>query len=201
MGGKTHSSDAQLALEQIRKTPQVRAIGEYLSYCRTKYIYPLNLDYYWKRYGFRKVLTYRKLRRRTAAEYGLRPMHFRSGKRLPWEFIRLDPWEMPYLYWAAARARKGIVETGRFYGGSTLVMALANSTVPVFSIDIAPKDDDSLRVLLSKRGIGTNARLIVGDSQRGEFGDIPDGAFDLLFVDGDHSFEGCLGDLEKSKTR
>ena len=114
---------------------------------------------------------------------------------LPPEFIRLDPWEAEYLFLVASLARKGIVEIGRHNGGSTFLLACANSEVPIWSIDIAPQDDDRLRRLLAEHGVGRNVDLIVGDSQRGEFPEI--GAYDLLFVDGDHSYEGCMADLEK----
>jgi hypothetical protein len=50
---------------------------------------------------------------------------------LPKNFIRLCPWEMEYLYVVARRARRGIVETGRFNGGSSFLFACAASDVPV----------------------------------------------------------------------
>jgi predicted O-methyltransferase YrrM len=37
---------------------------------------------------------------------------------------------------------------------------------------------------------------LVGDSQHGEFAEIGPESYDLLFVDGDHSYDGCLADLE-----
>jgi hypothetical protein len=42
--------------------------------------------------------------------------------------------------------------------------------------------------------VGTNVELLVGDSQTTKYSQI--GGIDLLFVDGDHSYEGCLRDLE-----
>lgn len=114
--------------------------------------------------------------------------------RLPAEFIRLDPWEAEYLFMLASRARLGIVETGRFWGGSTFLMACAQEDVPIHSLDIAPQDDDRVRRLMGEHGVGHNVNLIVGDSQHVKYPEV--GAVDLLFVDGDHSYEGCKADLE-----
>lgn len=114
---------------------------------------------------------------------------------LPPAFIRMEPWEIEYLYPLAARAKRGILETGRRHGGSTFVMACANSRTPIRSIDIAPADDDLLRSHFAKAGIGANVEIIVGDSQRGDYPEI--GEIDLLFIDGDHSYAGCTADLEQ----
>lgn len=112
---------------------------------------------------------------------------------IPREFIRQEPWEIEYLYMLARRARTGIIETGRFNGGSVLIFALANGTVPISSLDIAPQDDARLTALLSNLGCGGNVRLITGDSQHTKYPDV--GEADLLYVDGDHSYAGCMADL------
>ncbi len=125
---------------------------------------------------------------------GRRPYHLPDNSRLPRDFVRLDPWEAEYLYRCAQEAHLGIVEVGRFHGGSTFLLACANPDVPIWSIDVDPQDDARLRRLLAENRVGRNVELIVGDSQRDELPEI--GAFDLLFVDGDHSYEGCLADLE-----
>jgi predicted O-methyltransferase YrrM len=110
---------------------------------------------------------------------------------LPKEFIRLCPWEMEYLFSVARRSRRGILEIGRFNGGSTFLLACANRNVPIHSIDIAPKDDALLLELFRRNGIGQNVNLIVGDSR--ERRDL--GQFDLIFIDGDHTYEGCYADI------
>jgi predicted O-methyltransferase YrrM len=171
------------------------AIRHCWSYCRTKYIVPINWDFYLRRFGVRDGIKERRYRRKEAGKRGYRPMYFRDCDEPLREFIRLDPWELPYVVWAAARARTGIVEIGRYNGGSTLVFALANPKVPIYSIDIAPQDDDRLRRVLTEHGAGGNVHLLVGDSQKGEFAGIPPEGYDLLLIDGDHSYDGCLADL------
>jgi predicted O-methyltransferase YrrM len=117
-----------------------------------------------------------------------------AESRLPADFIRLDPWEAEYLYLCAQRAHRGIVEIGRFDGGSTFLLACANRNVPIWSIDLDPRDDERLRGFFAENGVGRNVELIVGDSHRGKFPEI--GEYDLLFVDGDHSYRGAYADLE-----
>jgi len=116
-----------------------------------------------------------------------------ARSELPAEFIRLDPWEANYLFSMAAQATKGIVEIGRLHGGSTFLLACANAKVPIWSIEIKPEGDGALRELFARHGVGANVQLLVGDSQRDALPEI--GEFDLVFVDGNHSYAGCTADL------
>lgn len=111
---------------------------------------------------------------------------------LPREFIRLCPWEMEFLFTVARRAKRGIVEIGRYNGGSTFVLACANPHVPIWSIDIKPQNDDLLREQFARFDVGGNVQLIVGDSRKTR-DDVKD--YDFLFIDGDHSYEGCSADI------
>ena len=117
-----------------------------------------------------------------------------ATSEMPKEFIRLCPWEMEYLFSVACQARQGILETGRYNGGSLFVMACAApDDVPIYSIDIAPRDDRFLREKLAEHCPGKSIDLIVGDSQKSRYSQI--GAVDLLFIDGDHTYEGCMNDI------
>jgi predicted O-methyltransferase YrrM len=117
-----------------------------------------------------------------------------SKSEMPLEFIRLCPWEVEYLFSVAHQARKGILETGRFNGGSLLVMACAAPDgVPMWSIDKKPRDDAFMRAQLDRFCPGHAIDLIVGDSQHAKYPQIGD--IDLLFIDGDHRYEGCLADI------
>ena len=123
-----------------------------------------------------------------------RSYYLPSSSELPYEYIRLCPWEGEYLFSLANLSEKGIVETGRFHGGSTFLLAAANQNVPIYSIDIEPQDDDLIRSYFKKTALGNNVSLIVGDSQNVKYPEV--GEIDLLFIDGDHSYEGCTKDFE-----
>ena len=120
---------------------------------------------------------------------------YRIGKPsvIPRNFIRQEPWEIEYLYMLAHYSKVGILETGRFNGGSTLISALANNKVKIHSIDFDPQDDTFLINLLDQMNIGKNLNIITGDSQKTKYDSVNE--IDLLFVDADHSKEGCLNDM------
>ena len=114
-----------------------------------------------------------------------------NNTTIPSKFIAMDPWEVEYLFQVSRMCRTGIVEIGRFNGGSTLVLALANPDIAITSVDIAPQDDEKLKNVFAKFSVN-NVNLIVGDSQNQKYNV---GQYDMLFVDGDHSYQGCLNDL------
>jgi predicted O-methyltransferase YrrM len=112
---------------------------------------------------------------------------------LPRNFIRLCPWEMEYIFCVARRARIGILEVGRFNGGSTFMLSCSNPNVPIHSIDLAPQNDDFLKKEFERHGVGQNVSLIVGDSQNTKYPEVQ--KIDVLFIDGDHYYDGCSADI------
>lgn len=119
-----------------------------------------------------------------------RGYHLPPPSSLPHEFIRLDPWEGEYLWNVAKESKVGVLEIGRRNGGSTFLLACATGA-PITSIDIDPVDDGFLRHALGSRG--DNVALIRADSTIART--TPD-SIDLLFIDGDHTYDGCYADLK-----
>jgi predicted O-methyltransferase YrrM len=78
-------------------------------------------------------------------------------------------------------------------GGSTFLLACATPKVPIYSIDCAPQDDERLQQIFKETGQGRRVNLIVGDSQHGRFPSV--GPYDVLFIDGDHSYDGVAADI------
>lgn len=111
---------------------------------------------------------------------------------IPKDIIRMCPWEVEYLFNVAKRTKVGAVETGRYKGGSTFVLACAIPNAPIHSIDVAPLNDRLILDLFAQHHIGKNVRLIVGDSQKEKYGI---GELDFVFIDGDHTYEGCKNDI------
>ena len=118
--------------------------------------------------------------------------------KLPENFIRMCPWEAEYLFRVAEMAKHNVVEIGRMMGGSTMLLAGATPN-KIKSIDWATTrgaDEklNKLRSYIKDFGL-TNIDLYIANSQTTN---LSDGRFkyDVVFIDGDHSYEGVMADME-----
>ena len=131
---------------------------------------------------------------------------------------RLNYSEGQLLYKYAKLAKKNIIEIGRWYGGSTFLFC-CGSQVPVYSIDILSlkqrkdwiiknqRNKDWRGVTYQYYGDVTNINmedklkqfdhLVLHNKKTTQIifkDDIPE-EYDVLFIDGDHSWEGVVGDI------
>jgi predicted O-methyltransferase YrrM len=100
--------------------------------------------------------------------------------------------------------RATIAELGRYKGGSTFVIASAMEPgSELWSYDLhlhgpeGPRGEDLDRELteaLARFGLDAGVRLLVADTRTA---DQPAEPCDLIFVDGDHSYDGARADLER----
>lgn len=117
--------------------------------------------------------------------------------------LQLD--EAALLYRLARHASVGpVAEIGRFKGGSTVVFATAlPDGIELWSYDLhvalrpdlsGEQLDRELDDALQRLGVRHKVRLLVGDSRTVE---PPAEPLELLFVDGDHSYDGARADFER----
>jgi predicted O-methyltransferase YrrM len=118
--------------------------------------------------------------------------------------LQLD--EAALLYGLARRVPAGsaVAEIGRFKGGSTLLLASAlPDGAELWSYDLhvalradlsGPQLDSELTAALNRYGLSDRVHLVVGDSRVVE---PPPRAPVLVFVDGDHTYEGARADYER----
>ena len=130
-----------------------------------------------------------------------------ASNRLNQGIVLLTIKEAALLWRAARRVTDGtIVEIGRFKGGSTIVAATAmGAGAQLYSYDLHakltglydyPQLDQETRDTLERLGVNDRVHLIVGDSTTAE---PPPGLVDLVFIDGDHSYEGARADFDRWK--
>jgi len=113
--------------------------------------------------------------------------------------------EAALLYRLARDVREGpVAEIGRFKGGSTFVFATAlPAGIELWSFDFhvalrpdMPGEvlDAELRASLERYGLASKVRLLVADSRTAS---PPPEPLELLFIDGDHSYEGAKADFDR----
>jgi predicted O-methyltransferase YrrM len=113
--------------------------------------------------------------------------------------------EAALLYRLGRDATTGpVVEIGRFKGGSTFIFAASMpELVELWSYDFhvalrsdMPGEDldTELREALGRFGLAHKVHLLVGDSR---IADPPARPIEVLFIDGDHSYEGAKADFER----
>jgi predicted O-methyltransferase YrrM len=118
--------------------------------------------------------------------------------------LQLD--EAALLYRLARRVPAGaaVVEIGRFKGGTTLMLASAlPEGAELWSYDLhvalradltGPQLDAELEQALARYGLSDRVHLVVGDSRTAE---PPPRPAALVFVDGDHTYEGAQADYRR----
>lgn len=97
------------------------------------------------------------------------------------------------LLWKAIRSTSGnILEIGRNRAGSTVLLAAASeSGREIYSIDNRSHENPACKSYLERPEQMSRVHLLVADSRA----PLPNLRFGLLFIDGDHTFEGVLADV------
>jgi len=116
--------------------------------------------------------------------------------------LRFD--EAAFLYrLVSSLGTARLAEIGRYKGGSTFVTASAmaeGSTLHSYDLHVfgggldGAQLDRELAAALDRYGLGHGVHLLVGDSRTIA---LPEPGLDLLFMDGDHTYEGAAADLER----
>ena len=94
--------------------------------------------------------------------------------------------------WRAVKSSRGpILEIGRAAGGSTILILGASENRHVTSIDRAPTHDWTSNLIFEREDVKRRVKFYVQSSRE----NIDDQEFGLIFIDGDHSYEGICHDI------
>ena len=93
---------------------------------------------------------------------------------------------------------KHVLEIGAYEGGSTCIIAeVAKSitSIDTFNSDciLGYVNKDTLGSYLKNTKRFSNVKHIVGNSKEVVYTE----PYDILFIDGDHTYEGCMNDLQR----
>lgn len=115
--------------------------------------------------------------------------------------IQLDLDEAVYVFSLVRSLRNcRILEIGRYRGGSAVLFAVAmDDNSKLTSVDNLTKigcDDQALKNVLKRFGLSHKVELIVQDSTSVK---TEPNSYDLIFIDGDHTYEGVMKDYEHWK--
>lgn len=119
-----------------------------------------------------------------------------SSNQLNHGIASLQVDEAAYLFrLARGLGAATVVELGRFRGGGTLILAAAlRDGARLWSYDVVADHDRALEEALRRFGLDRRVELVVGDSR---VADAPPAACDLVFIDGDHTYDGARSDFER----
>jgi Methyltransferase domain len=116
---------------------------------------------------------------------------------------KLEPGDHMKLYEAGFFARGRIVEVGRLAAKSTIILGLGNRDAgrddPIYSIAAYARGLEDAENNLRRFDLLDRVTLVQGDSAI-QLTRLP-APFDVLFVDGDHSYEGVVRDLSALRGR
>jgi predicted O-methyltransferase YrrM len=88
-----------------------------------------------------------------------------------------------------------VVEIGRYRGGTTLLLATAGGRV--LSLDVNPdvaRSDELLKRALERYDLRNSVTLEIANSRTYL---VEPAAYDVVFVDGDHTYEGVRADIDR----
>lgn len=106
--------------------------------------------------------------------------------------IRMNLGEAALLWRYAKLARFGILEFGRYNGGSAVLLASAAAPgVPVTSVDLQPCRNQTCEAECKRLGV----ELLTFDSRTVTLKRF----YDFVLIDGDHSFEGVAADWRNAR--